>query len=208
MKRLVVLISGRGSNLRALVEACRAERWAAAVVAVIADRLQAPGLAFARERGIATEVVDARAYASRGAFDAALAAAVDAKAPDFVLLAGFMRILADEFVRRHEARMFNVHPSLLPAFPGLHPHRRALEAGCKITGATVHFVTPTLDHGPIVIQAAVPVHADDTEATLAARVLEREHVIYPRAVRWAVEDKLRLRDGVVEHIDGAEQWLM
>ena len=208
MKRLVVLISGRGTNLRALVEACRTERWPAAIVAVIADRPQAPGLDFAREQGIATEVVDAGTFASRAAFDAALAAAVDARAPDLVLLAGFMRILADDFVRRHEGRMLNVHPSLLPAFPGLRPHRRALEAGCKIAGATVHFVTPTLDHGPIVIQAAVPVHADDTEATLAARVLEREHVIYPRAVRWALEGKLRLRDGVVEHVDGAAQWLL
>jgi phosphoribosylglycinamide formyltransferase-1 len=208
MKRLVVLISGRGSNLRALVQACAAERWPAAVVAVMADRPQAEGLAFAREQGIAAEVVDARSCASRAAFDAALADAVDAHAPDLVLLAGFMRILADDFVRRYEGRMLNVHPSLLPAFPGLHPHRRALEAGCKIAGATVHFVTPTLDHGPIVIQAAVPVRAGDTEATLAARVLEREHVIYPRAVRWAVEGRLRLRDGVVDHVDGAEQWLL
>ncbi|MCU0814248.1 MAG: phosphoribosylglycinamide formyltransferase [Burkholderiaceae bacterium] len=208
MKRLVVLISGRGSNLRALVQACAAECWPAAVVAVIADRPQAEGLAFAREQGIAAEVVDARACASRAAFDAALADAVDAHAPDLVLLAGFMRILADDFVCRYEGRMLNVHPSLLPAFPGLHPHRRALEAGCKIAGATVHFVTPTLDHGPIVIQAAVPVRADDTEATLAARVLEREHVIYPRAVRWAVEGRLRWRDGVVDHVDGAEQWLL
>lgn len=207
MKRLVVLISGRGSNLRALVQACAAERWPAAVVAVIADRPQAQGLAFAREQGIAAEVVDARACPSRAAFDAALADTVDAHAPDLVLLAGFMRILAEDFVRRYEGRMLNVHPSLLPAFPGLHPHRRALEAGCKIAGATVHFVTPTLDHGPIVIQAAVPVRADDTEATLAARVLEREHVIYPRAVRWAVEGRLRLRDGVIEQVDGAEQWL-
>lgn len=208
MKRLVVLISGRGSNLRALVQACAAERWPAAVVAVMADRPQAEGLAFAREQGIAAEVVDARSCASRAAFDAALADAVDAHAPDLVLLAGFMRILADDFVRRYEGRMLNVHPSLLPAFPGLHPHRRALEAGCKIAGATVHFVTPTLDHGPIVIQAAVPVRAGDTEATLAARVLEREHVIYPRAVRWAVEGRLRLRDGVVDHVDGAEQCLL
>jgi phosphoribosylglycinamide formyltransferase-1 len=208
MKRIVVLISGRGSNLRSLVRACTAERWPARVAAVISDRPQAAGLAFAREQGIAAQVVDPRAFASRAEFDAALSVAVETHAPDIVLLAGFMRILDDAFVRRHAGRMLNVHPSLLPAFAGLHTHRRALEAGCKIVGATVHFVTPALDHGPIVIQAAVPVRADDTESTLAARVLACEHVIYPRAARWLVEGALHIDGAVVRHLGGEAQWLM
>ncbi len=208
MQRIVVLISGRGSNLRALLRACAAERWPARVVAVVADRPEAAGLDIARDAGVPAQVVDHRAAADRAAFDAALAAAVEAQAPDFVVLAGFMRILDAAFVRRWDGRMLNVHPSLLPAFPGLHTHRRALEAGCKIAGATVHFVTPTLDHGPIVLQGAVPVRADDTEETLAARVLACEHLIYPRAVRWAVEGALRVRGGRVTHAGGAPQWLM
>lgn len=208
MMRIVILISGRGSNLRALLDAAEAERWPAQVVAVVSDRPDAAGLAVARERGVATQVVERQRFASREAFDAALAAAVDALAPDLVVLAGFMRILDAGFVQRHAGRMLNVHPSLLPAFPGLHTHRRVLEAGCKLSGATVHFVTPELDHGPIVIQAAVPVHADDTEATLAARVLEREHVIYPRAVRWFVEGALHVERGIVTQLRGEPQWLL
>lgn len=206
VKRIVVLISGRGSNLRAIVEAARVQRWPAQVVAVISDRPDAAGLRFAREQGIDTEVVDRSRHATRAGFDAALAAAVDARAPDLVLLAGFMRILEAAFVQRHAGRMLNVHPSLLPAFTGLHTHRRALDAGCKLAGATVHFVTAELDHGPIVIQAAVPVLADDTEATLAARVLAQEHLIYPLAVRWFVQDALRIDDGIVRHADAAPQW--
>ena len=205
MKRIVILISGRGSNMRSIVEACADERWAARVVAVVSNRPDAGGLAYAAERGIADEVVDHRAHASRDAFDAALAACIDAHAPDLVVLAGFMRILGAPFARRYESRMLNIHPSLLPAFPGLHTHRRALEAGCKLAGATVHFVTPELDHGPIVIQAVVPVLPQDDEDSLAQRVLAQEHVIYPRAVRWWVQGALRIEHGVVRHLAGEPQ---
>jgi phosphoribosylglycinamide formyltransferase 1 len=209
LKRIVILISGRGSNMTAIAERCAIEGWPAQVVAVIANRPGAAGLAWAAERGIATAVVDHRGFDSREAFDAALAAAIDAHAPDLVLLAGFMRILGADFVRRYEGRMLNIHPSLLPAFPGLHTHRRALEAGCQVAGATVHFVTPELDHGPIVMQAAVPVHPGDDEDTLAARVLAREHVIYPLAVRWFCEGALELGpEGRVRHCGGASQALV
>jgi phosphoribosylglycinamide formyltransferase-1 len=205
MKRIVILISGRGSNMRSIVEACAAERWAASVVAVVSNRPDAGGLAYAAERGIATEVVDHRAHASRDAFDAALAERIDAHSPDLVVLAGFMRILGAPFVRRYEGRMLNIHPSVLPAFPGLHTHRRALEAGCKVAGATVHFVTPELDHGPIVIQAVVPVLPQDDEDSLAERVLALEHVVYPRAVRWWVQGALRIEQGVVQQLAGEPQ---
>ena len=207
-KRIVVLISGRGSNMRSIVECCASEGWPAQVVAVVSNRPSAAGLDFAVAHGIATAVVDHQAFATREAFDAALAAAIDVHAPDLVVLAGFMRILGADFVRHYEGRMLNIHPSLLPAFPGLHTHRRALEAGCKLAGATVHYVTPALDHGPIVIQAAVPVLAGDDEQALADRVLAREHVIYPLAVRWAVEGRLRLEHGVVTHAEGASQLLL
>jgi phosphoribosylglycinamide formyltransferase 1 len=196
-QRIVILISGRGSNMEAIVRACAAEAWPAAVVAVIANRPAAAGLAFAAGHGIATAVVDHHAFAGREAFDAALAQAIEAHAPDLVLLAGFMRILGAAFVRRFEGRLLNIHPSLLPAFPGLHTHRRALQAGCKLAGATVHFVTPELDHGPIVMQSVVPVLPGDDEATLAARVLATEHRIYPQSVRWFVEGRLVLAQGVV-----------
>lgn len=208
MKRIVILISGRGSNMRSIVEACAAEQWPAQVVAVISNRPGAGGLAFAAGHGIATQVVDHKVFATREAFDAALAQAIDAHAPDLVVLAGFMRILGADFVRRYEGRMLNIHPSLLPAFPGLHTHQRAIEAGCKLAGATVHFVTPALDHGPIVIQAVVPVHPGDDEAALSARVLEREHVVYPLAVRWCVSGVLRVEQGIVRHVDGASQLLL
>lgn len=208
MKRIVILVSGRGSNMQAIVERCAADGWAAAVVAVLANRPDAAGLDFARARGIATAVVDHRAYAERAAFDAALGAAIDRFAPDLVVLAGFMRILGPEFVRRYEGRLLNIHPSLLPAFPGLHTHRRALAAGCKLVGATVHFVTPELDHGPIVLQSAVPVLQGDDEEALAARVLATEHVIYPQAVRWFVEDRLVIDEGLVRQRDGASQVLI
>jgi phosphoribosylglycinamide formyltransferase-1 len=207
MKRIVILISGRGSNMRRLVEASADEGWPAQVVAVISNRPGAAGLSYAHERGIAAEVVDHRAYPTRDAFDAALAAAIDVHAPDLVVLAGFMRILGGGLVRRHEGRMLNIHPSLLPAFPGLHTHRRAIESGCKLAGATVHFVTPDLDHGPIVLQAVVPVLPDDDEAMLAERVLAQEHVIYPRAVRWFVEGNLQVDRGIVMH-RGAESQLV
>ena len=207
MKRIVILISGRGSNMQAIVDRCTSEGWPAGVAAVIANRADAAGLDFARQRAIETAVVDHRSFATRDEFDAALAAAIETYGPDLVVLAGFMRVLGPAFVRRYEARMLNIHPSLLPAFPGLHTHRRALAAGCKLSGATVHFVTPELDHGPIVAQAAVPVMPTDDEATLAARVLAREHVLYPLAVRWFVEGQLHIDGGVVRHAAGASQLL-
>jgi phosphoribosylglycinamide formyltransferase-1 len=208
MKRIVILISGRGSNMRSIVERCKAEAWPATIAAVISNRPAAGGLQFASERGIATAVVDHQAFATREAFDTALAHAIDAQAPDLVVLAGFMRILGPGFVRRYEGRLLNIHPSLLPAFPGLHTHQRALEAGCKVTGATVHFVTSALDHGPIVIQAVVPVRPGDDEDALAERVLAREHVIYPRAVRWFMQGQLRIERGVVSHTGGEPQLLL
>ena len=207
MKRIVILISDRGSNMQAIVSSCAAEGWPARVVAVIANRPDAAGLAFAAARGIATAVIDHKGYATRDAFDTALATAIDAHQPDVVVLAGFMRILGADFVRRFEGRMLNVHPSLLPAFTGLGTHRRAIQAGCKLAGATVHFVTAELDHGPIVVQAAVPVLPGDDEETLAARVIAREHAIYPLAVRWFVEGQLRLDRGIVSHVGGAAQLL-
>jgi len=205
MKRIVILISGRGSNMEAIVHACRREGWNAQVAAVVSNRPQAAGLAFAQSHGIATAAVDHKAFSDRDAFDAALADAIDAHRPDLVVLAGFMRILGVAFVRRYEGRMLNIHPSLLPSFTGLHTHQRALQVGCKAHGATVHFVTPALDHGPIVAQAVVPVLPGDTEDTLAARVLQREHVMYPRAVRWFVHGELSLDDGIVTHAHGESQ---
>jgi phosphoribosylglycinamide formyltransferase 1 len=207
VKRIVILISDRGSNMQAIVLRCAREAWAARVVAVIANRPDAAGLAFADEQGIAAEVVDHKDFASRDAFDAALAVAVDVHQPDLLALAGFMRILGADFVRRFEGRILNIHPSLLPAFPGLRTHRRAIEAGCKVAGATVHFVTGALDHGPIVAQAAVPVLPGDDETTLAARVLAREHELYPLAVRWFVDGQLRVANGIVTHAQGAAQLL-
>ena len=183
--------------MEALLAACATERWPAQVVAVLSNRPQAAGLRHATARGIAVGVVDHTAHTSREAFDEALAQAVEAHAPDLVVLAGFMRILGESFVRRYEGRLLNIHPSLLPAFPGLHTHRRALEAGCAAAGATVHFVTPALDHGPIVLQSVVPVQPDDDEQSLAARVLATEHVIFPRAVRWFIDGDIRLESGRV-----------
>jgi len=206
VKSIVILISGRGTNMEALVQRCDSEGWPARIAAVISNREDAAGLAFAQTRGIPTAVVDHRAFDERDAFDLALAETIDRFAPDLLLLAGFMRVLGAGFVQRFDGRMLNVHPSLLPAFPGLHTHRRALEAGCKVHGATVHFVTAELDHGPIVLQSAVPVKPGDDEATLAARVLATEHVIYPTAVRWFVEDRLRVESGHVLKGDGAAQW--
>jgi len=208
MKNIVLLISGRGSNMEAIVQACATEGWNARIAAVISNRADASGLAFARARGLATAVVEHTGFASREAFDAELAKVIDGFAPDVLALAGFMRILTTPFVERYAGRMVNVHPSLLPAFTGLHTHRRAIEAGCKLAGATVHFVTPELDHGPIIAQAVVPVLPGDSETTLAARVLAREHRIYPRAVRWLVEGLLRVDAGVVRHLRGESQLLV
>ena len=208
MKRIVILISGRGSNMQAIAERCVAQGWPAQVVAVLSNRPGATGLAWAAGQGIATAVVDHQAFAVREDFDRALAKAIDAHAPDLLLLAGFMRVLGADFVRHYEGRFLNIHPSLLPSFPGLHTHRRALEAGCKAVGATVHFVTPQLDHGPIVMQSVVPVRPADDEHQLAARVLATEHVIYPQAVRWFVEGRLRVENGCVTQLDGASQLLV
>ncbi|RQP26183.1 phosphoribosylglycinamide formyltransferase [Piscinibacter terrae] len=207
MKNIVILISGRGSNMEAIVHACASEGWNARIAAVVSNRPEAAGLGFAKERGIATAVVDHKAYSGREVFDAELARVIEGFEPDVLVLAGFMRILSPGFVQRFAGRMVNVHPSLLPAFTGLHTHRRAIEAGCKVAGATVHLVTAELDHGPIIVQAAVPVLPGDDEATLAARVLSREHVIYPRAVRWLVEGVLREEGGVVTHTGGESQLL-
>jgi phosphoribosylglycinamide formyltransferase-1 len=189
---VVVLISGRGSNMQALIEA------GLPVSAVISNRADAAGLAFAQARGVPARVVAHQDYASREAFDAALAAEIDRFAPRLVALAGFMRVLTPGFVARYAGRLMNIHPSLLPAFPGLDTHARALAAGARQHGCTVHFVTAELDSGPIVIQAAVPVQPGDDEKTLAARVLRQEHVIYPRAVRWFLEDRLVVRGNRVE----------
>ena len=194
----VILISGRGSNMQAIIEAGTG----ADVRAVISNRPGARGLEWARGQGFATEAIDHTAFRTRDAFDAALAAAIERYDAGIILLAGFMRILGDEFIRRHERRILNIHPSLLPAFPGLHTHRRAIEAGVKVHGATVHFVTNELDGGPAVIQGVVPVMPDDTEETLAARVLQVEHRIYPQAVRWWVEGKIEFNAAGVVSIRG------
>ena len=186
MKNIVILISGGGSNMAAIIRSAQREGWdkayGARVAAVISNRADAGGLAVAREHSIATEVIDHKRFATREAFDAELAAVIDRHQPALVVLAGFMRILTPGFVQRYQGRLLNIHPSLLPAFPGLHTHERAIEAGCRFAGATVHQVTSELDHGPILDQAVVPVMPDDTPQTLAARVLTQEHLIYPRAI--------------------------
>ena len=194
----VILISGRGSNMRSIVEAGTGLD----VRAVISNRPSAAGLEWAREKGIATHGVDHRQYGSREEFDDALAEVIDQHAPDLILLAGFMRVLGPRFIGRYPRRIVNIHPSLLPAFPGLHTHRQALAAGVKVHGATVHVVTPALDNGPVVIQGAVPVLAGDTEETLAARVLHVEHRIYPQAVRWFVEGRIEFVAGDAVQVRG------
>jgi phosphoribosylglycinamide formyltransferase-1 len=193
MFKIVVLISGRGSNMEAILDA----RLPVDIAAVISNRPDAAGLQTAAARGIATAVIDHKAYESREAFDAALRAAIERFNPDAVVLAGFMRVLTRAFIDAFPNRILNIHPSLLPAFPGMYTHRQALQAGVKVHGATVHFVTPALDHGPIVIQAAVPVFEDDDETRLAARVLAEEHRIYPQALRWLANGCLRIEKGVV-----------
>ena len=202
MKNIVILISGGGSNMAAIVRCAQREDWrkthGAQVAAVISNRADAGGLAIAREHQIATEIVDHKRFPSREAFDAELAAVIDRHQPALVVLAGFMRILSHDFVNHYQGRLINIHPSLLPAFPGLDTHGRALAEGVKIHGCTVHFVTPTVDHGPIIAQAAVPVLPVDTADTLGERVLAQEHRIYPQAVRWFAEDRLEISpDGIV-----------
>jgi phosphoribosylglycinamide formyltransferase-1 len=188
---IAVLISGRGSNMQSLIDA------GLPVSVVISNRADAKGLEIAAARGVATRVVEHRAFATREAFDAVLAQEIDRVSPRLIALAGFMRVLTPTFVERYAGRLLNIHPSLLPAFPGLNTHERALEAGVRVHGCTVHFVTAEVDHGPIVIQAEVPVRDDDTAETLAARVLRQEHLIYPRAAQWFLEDRLVIRDGKV-----------
>ena len=199
MKSLVILISGRGSNMQALLEAgFQADR-----ITVISNNPNATGLEIARKYEAETIVIDHRLFPDRQTFDAALTEKIDACQPKLIALAGFMRILSDRFVQRYQGRLMNIHPSLLPAFPGLGTHTRALQEGIRIHGCTVHFVTAQLDHGPIVIQAAIPVLPSDTEETLEARVLQQEHRIYPQAVRWFMEDKIRLNENRVEVIDSS-----
>ncbi len=196
MKNIVILISGSGSNMAAIIRTAEEHNWAkrlnARVSAVISNKADAEGLAFAKQHGIATAVVDHKAFAAepqpREAFDAALMTEIDQHQPHLVVLAGFMRILTPGFVAHYEGRLINIHPSLLPAFTGLNTHARAIEAGCKFAGATVHWVTAELDHGPILAQAIVPVLSDDTADTLAARVLTQEHLIYPKAVEELLAD--------------------
>ncbi|HEX6136633.1 MAG TPA: phosphoribosylglycinamide formyltransferase [Casimicrobiaceae bacterium] len=197
LARMTVLISGRGSNLAALIDAANAGALAGAVTQVISNRPDAAGLGHAERNGIATTVVDHRAFASRGAFEAALAEVIDRSAPDLVVLAGFMRILGADFVRRYAGRMLNIHPSLLPAYPGTDTHRRALEDRATRHGCTVHFVTPDVDGGPIVAQAEVPVLPGDDATTLAARVLEAEHRLLPQVVGWYCAGRITLDDGRV-----------
>lgn len=207
--RVVVLISGRGSNLKAIIEAARADMPPIELCAVISNRAQAPGLRYARDAGIAADVINHQDYPDRESFDRALSARIDVHRPDLVVLAGFMRVLSRWFIERYAGRLMNIHPSLLPAFPGLNTHERALAAGAKEHGATVHFVTAEVDSGPVIVQAAVPVLPTDTASSLADRVLEQEHRIYPLAIKWFAEGRLTVRGSDVL-LDGerrAEQGL-
>ncbi|MET3105216.1 phosphoribosylglycinamide formyltransferase-1 [Oxalobacteraceae bacterium GrIS 2.11] len=194
MKNIVILISGRGSNMQAIVAAAKKEKWPARIAAVISNRADAEGLVFAHQHGIPTALVVSKNYSSRDLFDSALQAQIEQYSPDLIVLAGFMRILTPQFVQHYQGRMINIHPSLLPDFKGLHTHRQALDAGVKEHGASVHLVTAELDHGPVLDQARIAVYPDDTEASLAERVLEQEHILYPRVIRQFVEGKLGLPD--------------
>lgn len=201
MKNIVILISGRGSNMEAVVRAARDQQWPARIAAVISNKADAKGLEFAQAHGIPTAVVANKDFATRADFDAALQEVIDSFAPDLVVLAGFMRILTPPFVQHYEGRMMNIHPSLLPLFPGLHTHQQALDTGVAEHGATVHFVTAQLDHGPVVAQATVPVLPGDTEESLSARVLVEEHKLYPYAIRLFVEDRISIVGGDVRIAD-------
>jgi len=201
-KGLVILVSGRGSNMQAILEAARAGAIPATVRAVISNDPAAEAVRIAQAAGVPIQIIPHRDYTTREDFDRALARAIDDYDPQLIVLAGFMRILTTEFIRSYEGRLMNIHPSLLPEFPGLNTHRRALAAGAARHGATVHFVTPEVDAGPIIVQAAVPVRPGDTPETLALRVLEEEHRIYPLAVRWLIEGRLSVRNGTVL-LDGA-----
>jgi phosphoribosylglycinamide formyltransferase-1 len=201
VKNIVILISGRGSNMQVILEA----KLPLKVAAVISNKAEAKGLEIARQHGVATQVLNHRDYPDRESFDRALSALIDSHRADLVVLAGFMRILSPWFVEHYRNRLINIHPSLLPSFTGLDTHARALAEGVKIHGCTVHFVTNELDRGPIVVQAAVPVYADDSEAELAARVLAQEHCIYPTALRWFAEDRLTINDGGIVHLKNQEK---
>lgn len=193
MKKIVILISGRGSNMQAIVNTARAEQWPVEIAAVISNQLHAEGLAFARQAGIPAIGLDSAAFASRAEFDAVLKQEIDRYHPDLVVLAGFMRILTAAFVESYAGRMMNIHPSLLPSFPGLRTHQQALDAGVKVHGATVHFVTPELDHGPIIDQVTISVHDDDTANSLAARLLPVEHQMYTKAVKNFIDGRLSIQ---------------
>lgn len=213
MKNIVILISGGGSNMRAIVEYAQKHQWQAQgiarIAAVVSNRADAGGLAYAQACGISTVVRSHRDYPTRAAYDAQLMQDIDGFAPDLVILAGFMRILTPEFTHHYTRRMFNIHPSILPSFKGLHTHEQALQAGVKIHGATVHGVTAELDHGPIVMQSCVPVFIDDTADTLATRVLRTEHLIYPQAVDWFVRDQLIWDEtGIRLHSDAGQPMQM
>ncbi|HEY9035199.1 MAG TPA: phosphoribosylglycinamide formyltransferase [Pseudomonadales bacterium] len=196
-KRLVILLSGSGSNLQAFIDACACGKLPARIVGVISNKPDAAGLQRAADAGIATTAIDHRPFDSRDSFDAALMQAIDSHRPDLVILAGFMRILTPGFVRHYAGRLMNIHPSLLPKYPGLNTHARAIDAGDREAGATVHFVTEELDGGPAIVQARVAVLAHDTPETLAQRVLSKEHMIYPLAARWFAEDRLTLDNNKV-----------
>jgi phosphoribosylglycinamide formyltransferase-1 len=203
-KRISVLVSGRGTNLSALLDAMRNGALGGTITRVIGSNKDAPALDVARAHGVACTALDHRECATRDAFDAALAEAIDGERPDLVVMAGFMRVLGAPLVRRYANRLINVHPSLLPSYPGLHTHRRALADGARIHGCTVHFVTPEVDAGPIIAQAAVPVRDDDDEASLAARVLAQEHVLLPAAARWFCEGRLVIA-GARVRVNGVPQ---
>ena len=200
--RFVILISGQGSNMQAIVQACQSGICAADVVAVIASRSETAGLSWAKDQGIETVGLAHTAFPSRDAFDAALAESIDRFSPDCILLAGFMRVLTPAFVERYAGRLINIHPSILPAFPGLHTHAQALATGVQVHGCTVHFVTPVLDHGPVIAQGVVPVLANDTPETLANRVLGMEHIIYPQVACWLAQGRVRLTNDQRVQVDG------
>jgi phosphoribosylglycinamide formyltransferase-1 len=210
LKRIAILFSGQGSHMRNLALACAQGRLPAQIAAVVCNNPDAPGLEHARELGLPLQVLAHRDFADRDRFDEALATHLLGVQPDLVVLAGFMRILTPAFVRRFAGRLVNIHPSLLPAFPGVNTHARALESGVRLHGATVHLVTEALDHGPILAQAALPVQPDDDAASLAARVLQAEHVVYPQAIRWLLEDRVQVHEGraQIEGIEAAQRLIL
>ena len=208
--RVAVLISGRGTNLQALIDSCHSAENPANIVSVISNEPEAPGLLLADEKGIMTTIIDPKSFSNRGAFESKLIEKLEVAETDLVCLAGYMRLLTPIFVNHWHNRLINVHPSLLPAFRGLNTHRRVLELGARFTGCTVHFVRPEMDDGPIIIQAATPVHPDDTDERLAERVLHLEHHCYPLAVRWIAEGRVRVIDerAIIANADITKTWLI